>query len=134
MELSAGAEIGPYAVVSLLGAGGMGEVYCVRDARLGRDAALKILPAEFALIPDRLTRFQREARATAALDHPNIVSIFDTGTYDGRPYFVTELLNGRTLRSLIASTPPGVARAAEIGAPWREDWPRRTRTASCTAT
>ena len=116
MELSAGAEIGPYAVVSLLGAGGMGEVYCVRDARLGRDAALKILPAEFALIPDRLTRFQREARATAALDHPNIVSIFDTGTYDGRPYFVTELLNGRTLRSLIASTPPGVARAAEIGA------------------
>jgi serine/threonine protein kinase len=91
-------------------------VYRVRDTRLERDAALKILPATFSRDDRRLERFQREARATAALSRPNIVAIFDVGAFDGRPYLVTELIDGQTLRSQIASAQLSVARAAEIGA------------------
>jgi WD40 repeat protein len=98
MALTAGARLGPYEIVSLLGAGGMGEVYKARDARLDRIVAIKVLPASFSADHDRMQRFAQEARATAALNHSNIVSIYDIGEEKGAPYVVTELLEGETLR------------------------------------
>ena len=99
MSLNPGSSVGPYEIVALIGAGGMGEVYRARDTRLGRDVAIKVLPAEFAADPERLRRFEQEARAVAALNHPNILAIHDVGTHDGAPYLVTELLEGETLRA-----------------------------------
>ncbi len=101
MSLASGTRFGHYTVVSLLGSGGMGEVYRARDTRLERDVAIKILPAVFAAEPDRLQRFERESRATAALNHPNILAIYDVGSQDGVPYAVSELLEGRTLRDAL---------------------------------
>jgi serine/threonine protein kinase len=98
MALAAGARLGPYEIVSLLGAGGMGEVYRGRDTRLGRDVAIKVLPGAASIDPERLARFEQEARATAALNHPNILALYDIGLHDGVPYLVTELLDGETLR------------------------------------
>jgi Tol biopolymer transport system component len=98
MPLTPGSRLGPYEIISPLGAGGMGEVYRARDARLNRDVAVKVLPASFADNPDRLRRFEQEARATGMLNHPNILAVYDVGTHDGAPYLVTELLEGRTLR------------------------------------
>jgi eukaryotic-like serine/threonine-protein kinase len=98
-----GRTIGPYKVVSLLGAGGMGEVYRAHDSRLGREVALKILPSSLAGGDESVRRFQQEARAASALNHPNILSIFDTGTTDdGMPFVVSELLEGETLREKLA--------------------------------
>jgi WD40 repeat protein len=91
-------RIGPYEVLSLLGAGGMGQVYRARDTRLGRDVAIKVLHEDVAGDPDRLRRFEQEARAVAALNHPNILTVHDVGTQDGAPYVVTELLEGQSLR------------------------------------
>src|SRR5258707_1807852 len=102
MPLVSGTKLGPYEVVGPLGAGGMGEVYRASDTRLGRDVAVKILPAAFAADPDRLRRFERESRATAALSHPNILAIHDVGAEHGVPYAVCELLEGRTLRDVLA--------------------------------
>jgi serine/threonine protein kinase len=99
--LNSGTKLGPYEVVGTLGAGGMGEVYRARDARLSRDVAIKVLPAAFSRDPDRLRRFEQEARATAALNHPNILAIFDIGNHEGSLYVVTELLEGETLRQRI---------------------------------
>ena len=96
--LPPGTKLGLYVVQSLLGAGGMGEVYRARDASLKRDVAIKVLPASFSRDPDRLRRFQLEAEAAAALNHPNILSIFHIGQQDASPYIVTELLDGETLR------------------------------------
>ncbi len=101
MALPAGTRLGPYEILAPLGAGGMGEVYRARDSRLGRDVALKVLPDERASDPDRLRRFETEARAIASLNHPHILSLYDVGTHDGVPYAVTELLEGRTLRSVL---------------------------------
>src|SRR5271154_763620 len=98
MPLTAGTRIGPYDILAPLGAGGMGEVYRARDSRLGRDVAIKVLPASFAADPDRLRRFELEARATGMLNHPNILAVYDIGTHEGAPYLVTELLEGATLR------------------------------------
>src|ERR1035438_2229237 len=98
MALSAGTRLGPYEVLSPLGAGGMGEVYRARDKKLDRDVAIKVLPESIASDPDSLARFEREAKAVAALSHPNILSIFDFGTHDGISYAVMELLEGETLR------------------------------------
>src|ERR1700689_480804 len=98
MALTAGARLGPYEIVLLLGAGGMGEVYKARDARLDRIVAIKVLPASFSADHDRMQRFAQEARAIAALNHSNIVSIYDIGEEKGAPYVVTELLEGETLR------------------------------------
>ena len=97
MTLPAGTRLGPYEILDLVGAGGMGEVYRARDPRLGRDVAVKVLPDDIAGDRDRLRRFEREARAVAALSHPNVVVVYDVGTDAGRPYVVTELLEGETL-------------------------------------
>ncbi len=106
MSLSAGTRLGPYEILSALGAGGMGEVYRACDPRLGRDVAIKVLPAAFSADPDRLHRFEREARAAAALNHPNILAVYDIGTRDGQPYVVSELLEGQTLRETLAGPLP----------------------------
>jgi Tol biopolymer transport system component len=98
MNLTAGTKLGPYEIVNLLGAGGMGEVYRARDSRLKREVAVKVLPKALSLDADRLRRFEQEALATAALNHPNILAVFDIGSYDGAPYVVSELLEGETLR------------------------------------
>src|SRR5271155_1833322 len=98
MPLTANSRLGPYEIQSPLGAGGMGEVYRARDARLNRDVAIKILPTSFSADPDRLQRFAQESRAAAALNHPNILSIYDIGEDRGAPYVVSELLEGETLR------------------------------------
>src|SRR4051794_10997855 len=101
MTLTAGTRLGPYQILSAIGAGGMGEVYRASDERLGREVAVKVLPAGFSADPDRLKRFALEARAASALNHPNILTIFDIGTADGSPYLVSELLEGSTLREML---------------------------------
>src|SRR6202040_3800721 len=101
MPLTSGTKLGPYEIVAPLGAGGMGEVYRARDIRLGRDVALKILPESCARDSDRLRRFEQEARAVAALNHPNILALFDIGQHNGSPFLVSELLEGETLRSVL---------------------------------
>src|SRR5579864_1868756 len=105
MPLSSGTKLGPYEIQSPLGAGGMGEVYRARDTRLGRDVAVKILPESFARDSERLHRFEQEARAVAALNHPNILAIFDTGQNNGSPFLVSELLEGETLRTILDRGP-----------------------------
>ena len=97
MPLAAGFRLGPYEIVAPVGAGGMGEVYRAHDTRLNRDIAIKVLPSSFAADPERLKRFAREATAAGALNHPNILAVFDIGTTDGVPYLVSELLEGETL-------------------------------------
>src|SRR5512136_188755 len=106
MTLPAGARLGPYEVLDLLGVGGMGEVYRARDPRLGRDVAVKILPSEVGADPERLRRFEQEARAVAALNHPNILTVFDVGAHEGTPYVVMELLQGETLREMALRRAP----------------------------
>src|SRR6185369_2697553 len=103
--LLAGTTLGPYTIEGLLGSGGMGEVYRATDARLGRQVAIKVLPHQLAAEPASLERFRREARAVAALSHPNIVAIFDVGSDRGVQYAVTELLEGETLRDRILRGP-----------------------------
>ena len=99
MTLAAGTRLGPYEILSPLGAGGMGEVYRARDPRLGRDVAIKVLPASFSKDPDRLKRFEQEALAAGVLNHPNVTIVYDIGLHDGSPYVVQELLEGHTLRA-----------------------------------
>src|SRR6201988_5501890 len=101
MALTSGTRLGPFEIVAVLGAGGMGEVYRAKDTRLGRDVAIKILPESFARDADRLRRFEQEARAVAALNHPNILAIHDIGQYNGTPFLVSELLEGDTLRTIL---------------------------------
>jgi serine/threonine protein kinase/tetratricopeptide (TPR) repeat protein len=109
-----GTRIGPYEVLSLVGAGGMGEVYRARDPRLERDVAIKVLPAAAASNAERLRRFEREARATAALTHPNILDVHDVGTHEGVPYLVEELLEGESLHERLGRGPVPLAEAVEI--------------------
>ena len=111
--LAAGQRLGPYEILDALGAGGMGEVYRARDSRLGRDVALKVLPADRARDPDRLRRFETEARAVAALTHPHILAVHDMGTEDGLAFVVFELLEGRTLRRVLEAGPIAPRRVAE---------------------
>jgi eukaryotic-like serine/threonine-protein kinase len=113
MTLPAGSKLGPYEILAPLGAGGMGEVYRARDTRLGREVAVKVLPASFSQDADRLRRFEQEARAASALNHPNILTIHDVGQQDGAPYVVTELLEGDTLRGRLAGGPMSPRRALE---------------------
>ena len=111
MTLSSGARLGPYEILAPLGAGGMGEVYRARDTRLGREVAIKVLPPDYSADPDRMRRFEQEARAAGMLNHPNITAVYDIGQHEGAPYVVQELLEGETLRSMLASErlPPRAA-------------------------
>src|SRR5712692_8513304 len=105
MTLVTGTRLGPYEILAPLGAGGMGEVYRARDRKLDRDVAVKVLPQLFAADPDSLARFEREAKAVAALSHPNILSIFDFGNENGVAFAVMELLEGETLRGRLDTGP-----------------------------
>jgi TolB-like protein/Flp pilus assembly protein TadD len=112
--LNPGTHLGPYEIIAQIGAGGMGEVYRARDERIGRDVAIKVLPAELASDPDRLRRFEQEARAAGQLNHPNILVVLDVGTHEGAPYIVTELLEGESLRERLRGGGLGVRKAVEI--------------------
>jgi serine/threonine protein kinase len=114
MALPAGERIGPFEVVAPIGRGGMGEIYRARDTRLNRDVALKMLPDGSATDEESLHRFERETRAVAALNHPNILAIHDTGMHHDLPYAVTELLQGETLADRLRSGPLAPPRATEI--------------------
>ena len=103
MTVSAGTRLGPYQIASLLGVGGMGEVYRAHDLKLGRDVALKMLPLAFRSDADRLARFEREARALAALNHPNIATIYGLEEHQGIHALVLELVEGQTLAEIIES-------------------------------
>src|SRR5689334_18915816 len=113
MALTAGTKLGPYEILSPLGAGGMGEVYRAHDMRLGRDVAIKVLPKALTNDADRLRRFEQEARTIAALNHPNILGIHDIGEHDGAPFLVSEFLEGQTLREKLKSGPLPVRLAIE---------------------
>ncbi|MEO8430017.1 MAG: protein kinase [Acidobacteriota bacterium] len=102
MALKTGTRLGPYEILAPIGAGGMGEVYRAKDTRLGRDVAIKVLPASFSADADRLRRFEQEARAAGVLNHPNITAVLDVGEHEGAPYVVQELLEGETLRQALA--------------------------------
>jgi eukaryotic-like serine/threonine-protein kinase len=114
MPLVSGSKLGPYEIVVPLGAGGMGEVYRARDPRLSREVAIKVLPSSFASDLDRLRRFEQEARAASALNHPGILTVYDVGTHEGAPYLVTELLEGCTLRDRLASGPFTPRKAVDL--------------------
>ncbi|HEX8408817.1 MAG TPA: protein kinase [Thermoanaerobaculia bacterium] len=105
MRLVPGSSVGPYEISGAIGAGGMGEVYRARDTRLGREVAVKVLPREFAADPDHLARFEREARSSSALNHPNIVTIHDFAVADSDCYLVMELVRGESLRQLLTRGP-----------------------------
>src|ERR1700733_7056551 len=104
MALTSGARLGPYEIESLLGAGGMGEVYLARDTRLQRTVALKVLPVRLSLNPDLPARFEHEAKVISSLQHPNICVVHDVGSQDGVDYMVMEYVSGQTLGRII---PPG---------------------------
>jgi len=106
-------QLGPYEILSPLGAGGMGEVYRARDTRLNRDVAIKVLPSSFAPDQERLRRFTLEAQSTGALNHPHILAIYDIGTHEGLPYLVTELLEGESLRERLKRGKLGVPKSID---------------------
>src|SRR5437867_11782699 len=105
MTIANGTEIGPYEIVAWLGAGGMGDVYRARDPRLGREVAIKLIPETFATDTNRVHRFEQEARAAGQLNHPNILAVYDVGIHAGTPYIVSELLEGKSLRSRLHEGP-----------------------------
>jgi serine/threonine protein kinase len=115
MPLTAGSRVGAYEVIGPLGAGGMGEVYRARDSRLGRDVAIKVLPAELAANPDRLARFEREARTVAGLNHPNIVVLHSVEDAGGVRFLTMELVEGKSLDHDIAPGGLPIARVVELG-------------------
>ena len=123
MALSVGRQLGPYEIAEPIGAGGMGEVYRARDPRLSRDVAIKLVTTQGVPSPDRLRRFETEARAAAQLAHPNVVTVHDVGTHEGHPYLVLELLEGETLREMLRAGVP-------LAAPGRESGPSRSPGAS----
>src|SRR5580700_9177633 len=105
MSFIPGAKLDSYEIVSLLGVGGMGEVYRARDSVLKREVAIKVLPAFISQDPERLRRFEQEAQAAAALNHPNILAVYQFGAFEGAPYLVSELLEGSTLRQQLGHGP-----------------------------
>ncbi|MGO9539811.1 MAG: protein kinase domain-containing protein [Terriglobales bacterium] len=116
MALTSGTKLGPYEILAPIGAGGMGEVYRARDTRLGREVALKVLPESFSSDADRLRRFEQEARAVAALNHPNILAIHDIGEDGGAPFIVSELLEGNSLRTELEHGPLPARKASDYAA------------------
>jgi eukaryotic-like serine/threonine-protein kinase len=115
MAVTAARKIGPYEVLEQIGAGGMGVVYRARDPRLNREVAIKVLPASFSADSDRLQRFAQEARAAAALNHPNILAIYDIGESEGAPYVVSELLEGENLRDRVRNGPLSIRKSIDFG-------------------
>jgi serine/threonine protein kinase len=113
MPVKSGARLGLYEVLSPLGAGGMGEVYRARDPRLAREVAIKVLPEGSTADAERLRRFEQEAKAAGALNHPSLLAVFDTGQHEGNPYVVFELLDGVTLRQRLGPGPLPVRKAVE---------------------
>ena len=113
MPLSAGTRLGPYEILGLVGAGGMGEVYRARDPRLGRDVAVKVLRDNASPSAEQLHRFEQEARIVGSLNHPNVLGLHDVGSYEGMPYIVTELLEGRLVRDILAAGPLPHRKAVE---------------------
>jgi len=105
MRLPSGEKLGSYEILALLGAGGFGEVYRAKDLKLGREVALKVLRGELSRDPERLRRFEREARAASALNHPNIITVHDVGSVDSTPFMVMELVDGQTLREVLSRGP-----------------------------
>ncbi len=115
MSLAAGTRLGPYEVIAPIGAGGMGEVYRARDTRLGREVAVKVLPPDFATDAQRRSRFEQEARAASALNHPNIVTVHDVGAADGHLFVAMELVDGKSLREMLESGRLPVSRCLDLG-------------------
>ena len=115
MPIAPGTRFGPYEIISRLGAGGMGEVFRARDTRLGRAVAIKVLPSEFAADAARLQRFEQEARAASALNHPNIITVYDIGSVDHTSYLAMELVDGKSLRELIDHGPLPIRRILDLG-------------------
>src|SRR3989454_6876463 len=113
-ELAANTSLSHYRIVAKLGAGGMGEVYLAEDTRLKRKVALKLLPAEFTQDEDRVRRFEQEAQAASALNHPNIITIYEIGEVDGTHFIATEFINGLTLRQQMANTQMKLAAALDL--------------------
>jgi eukaryotic-like serine/threonine-protein kinase len=113
MPLSPSTRLGPYEILSPLGAGGMGEVYRAKDLRLNREVAIKVLPTAFSRDSERLRRFEQEAQAAGALNHPNILAVYDVGTHDGMFFVVSELLEGETLRKRLTESPIPVRKGIE---------------------
>jgi Tol biopolymer transport system component len=116
VTLAAGTRLASYEILAPLGAGGMGEVYRAKDPRLGREVALKVLPEEVSREPDRLARFEQEARSASALNHPNIITVYEIGQSDGISFIAMELVEGKTLRELTVSGPLPLRRVVAIGA------------------
>ncbi len=116
MTISAGTRLGPYEILSPLGSGGMGEVYRAKDTRLQREVAVKVLPAKLSSDAARLRRFENEARSASALNHPNIVTIYEVGQSDSTSYIVMELVNGKTLRELLYAGPLALRKLLSIAA------------------
>ena len=113
MTLGAGTKLGPYEILAPIGAGGMGEVYRAKDPRLRRDVAIKVLPSSFSQDAERLRRFEQEAQAAGALNHPNITAVYELGSHEGSPYIVTELLEGETLRGRLSGGALPVRKATD---------------------
>ncbi len=131
--LAAGSRLGPYQVLALVAAGGMGEVYRAHDSRLGRDVAIKVVRPSLAADPEMIRRFDNEARAAGALNHPNILAVYDVGAEGEMRYVVSELLEGATLRTRMAGVRCRSAAAWNMRNKWQRDLPRLMARASCTA-
>lgn len=133
MSLRAGTRLGTYEIVAPLGAGGMGEVHRAHDTRLGRDVAVKVLPDEVSSSPERMARFEREARIVASLNHPNIITLHSIEEAAGTRFLTMELVEGRSFADLI--TPGGLpmAQVLDLMILWPTPWQRRTSGASFTA-
>ena len=137
MTLAAGSKLGPYEILGQIGAGGMGEVYRAKDPRLGRDVAIKVLPASFSADPDRLRRFEQEARAAGILNHPNITAVYDIGTAKATALPTSSRSCSKARRCGAASparTLPATQGARTTRCRSRTGWQRRTRRGSSIAT
>src|SRR5690348_2960503 len=115
LPLRVGMQLGPYEITGILGSGGIGVVFRGHDKRLHRDVAVKVLRAEAGGSPERLRRFLQEARTTGALNHPNVLAIYDVGEFEGAPYIITELLSGETLEQRLRAGPVPVRTAIAYG-------------------
>ena len=134
MTLPAGTRLGSYEILGPIGAGGMGEVYRARDTKLSRDVAIKVLPHELAGDAERLARFEKEARTASALNHPNIVTIYEIGQVDGTSFIAMELVEGKTLRELVGPDPSVSRSCSRSRRRRRTGSPRRMPPGSCTGT